>query len=457
MKSGGSWSATDSFATDEHYFGDDLRKVRFEHEAKVQEEKNRPEKTFRWEYCDGDSWFSGTANRTIPLYLNRAARERDQIETMVGVEGPAKADALDRFDIPAFSFKELCEENAAPLANVPRIVLWRDKDEQGIKLCGTAIGLIAAHNVSIAVVEPPEELPHSGDVVDAIALGWTGERFWAAIGAAKVAPGLPARAIQRIEDLKPMSTFGNTEVVMVLEQAFAEGTVIVVTSEPGAGKSSFISNACYCISKGLSFAGRKTSQRAVLFIDGEDPISSMSAMHDRLGICEHDAFRVWGLWQQEEPPQPDSAIVLDYIERCNPKPIIVLNPLVAFWGGDENDAKQTRAFMSRLRKIAAMGATIIGIHHIGKSESSKDFRGSSDLKAAIDLGLKVNNTSETPGRLDRVTVSAFKDRMGIFTEMKLRYATGGFVADQFAPSLTNTDRLVELLRKNPGVQKVAFL
>jgi hypothetical protein len=274
---------------------------------------------------------------------------------------------------------------------------------------------------------------------------------------ARAKPAISDQPIQRIEDLRPISSFANTEVVMVVEQTIAEGTVTVVTGEPGCGKSTGVSHMAYCVSRGIAFAGRRTIQRPVLFIDREDPISAVAPMHDRLGISEHEAFRVWGMWQQSEPPEPDAQIVLDYIERCNPKPIIVLNPLVAFWGGDENDAKQTRTFMNRLRKLAVMGATIIGIHHVGKSESSKDFRGSSDLKAAIDLGLKVTNTSDTPGRLDKVTITAFKDRMGIFTEARLRYATGGFVADQFSASLTNTDRLVELLRKNPGVAKVAFL
>lgn len=441
----------------EGYFGDFIRQVRFEHRTKLQP-KGRPEKTFLWEHRDGDDeWYSGTGGREIPPYLNKTLRKGEPCGALLLVEGWGKADAADAMGIAAASLKEITETNADCFETFERVVIWPDHDPAGAKLAAKAAEYLFRHNKNVYIIEPPADFPASADIVDAIALGWTVEQILDLMAHAKPAVSPDQCAIQRIEDLLPMAAFGNTEAVMIVEQVLGEGTITVVTGEPGCGKSTTVAHMVYCVSRGIPFAGRSTIQRPVLWNDREDPISAVAPMHDRLGIAEHDGFRVWGMWQPEEPPEPDAPIILDYIARCNPKPIIVLNPLVAFWGGDENDAKQTRAFMSRLRRLAAMGATIIGIHHIGKSESSKDFRGSSDLKAAIDLGLKVTNTSDTPGRLDKVTVAAFKDRMGIFTEARLRYKTGGFVPDQFAVSLTNTDRLVQLLRDNPRVQKVAFL
>ena len=45
--------------TAEYEYGTCLRKVRFESESRLQEEKNRAEKTFRWEHCVSGVWYSG--------------------------------------------------------------------------------------------------------------------------------------------------------------------------------------------------------------------------------------------------------------------------------------------------------------------------------------------------------------------------------------------------------------
>jgi CHC2 zinc finger len=43
----------------EFQYGPFLRKVRFEHETQKQDDKNRAEKTFRWEHCAEGIWYSG--------------------------------------------------------------------------------------------------------------------------------------------------------------------------------------------------------------------------------------------------------------------------------------------------------------------------------------------------------------------------------------------------------------
>lgn len=54
----------------EHQYGQNLRKVRFEHQSNQQEGKNRPEKTFRWEHKANGVWYSGDGDLPKPLYVN---------------------------------------------------------------------------------------------------------------------------------------------------------------------------------------------------------------------------------------------------------------------------------------------------------------------------------------------------------------------------------------------------
>jgi hypothetical protein len=136
--------------------------------------------------------------------------------------------------------------------------------------------------------------------------------------------------------------------------------------------------------------------------------------------------------------------------------MIVVDSLVAFSPASENDATETRAFFHRLRRVASMGATIVLPHHTGKSDSAKKYRGSSDLPAAIDLGILLVNNSSTPGRLERLTATPFKDRLGHFHQTVFQYTPKGFVEEARVSGESNTSKLIRLLKANPGVQKYVF-
>jgi hypothetical protein len=71
--------------------------------------------------------------------------------------------------------------------------------------------------------------------------------------------------------------------------------------------------------------------------------------------------------------------------------------------------------MSQLRRLADMGAAVIVLHHSGKGESARDYRGSSDIKAAIDVGYLLTNMGD--GGLDRLRLKAFKTRFQVDTDL----------------------------------------
>lgn len=165
-------------AVAEFPFGVDLRKVRFEHNTKLQEDKKRPEKTFRWEHLSGGTWNSGDGGVPKPLYVNSLFRERDQIGLVIGFEGEAKADIAGPLGLAAFSFKDITVQQAAALADC-EVVLWPDNDDSGKKQAESAARIIADAGQcrSIKILAPPEELPNAADIIDAVQdLGWDSER-----------------------------------------------------------------------------------------------------------------------------------------------------------------------------------------------------------------------------------------------------------------------------------------
>jgi hypothetical protein len=210
----------------------------------------------------------------------------------------------------------------------------------------------------------------------------------------------------------------------------------------------------YKISRGEAFAGRSTSPRDVLVLDKDNPPAAVRDRCRRLDIHYHPGFRIWGLWNVEEPPSPGGAIIFDWVARTEPKPLILVHSSVSFHPGDENDAAATRQYMSQYAGLTKLGATIMLEHQSGKGDSSRDYRGSSDYKAASDLCWHVSNAGALEGRLTVVTLRAFKQRLAVEKPvLQLRYNTGSFIAEDAPQLQTISERLGHLLRSHPRITK----
>jgi hypothetical protein len=263
------------------------------------------------------------------------------------------------------------------------------------------------------------------------------------------------RVITRIEDLPDLDQVSGADIDWVVEGIFAEGALHMITSEPGGGKSTLVAAAAYAISNGLPFMGRATKKRPVLILDAENPLPAIRERFSRLGIKTHRDFYVWGQWAGDDPPKAGGAIVLDWVARCNPKPVIIVDSVIAFHPGAENDSNETRKYMAQYRMLTKLGVTVILLHHIGKSETSKDYRGSSDYKASIDIGYKLTNLGDGT-RLGMLEFRPFKQRFSVEPLLRIVYSDGIFSVDQAEVSKNVTEQLRDLLKANPGSTKAQF-
>ena len=185
------------------------------------------------------------------------------------------------------------------------------------------------------------------------------------------------------------------------------------------------------------------------------PLAVVCERFARIRIMTHSELRVWGQWLGETVPLAGGAIVQEWVARCPLKPVIIVDTVIAFHPGTENDSNETRRYMEQYRALTAIGATVLLLHHIGKSETSRDYRGSSDYKASIDIGYKLTNLGDG-ARLGMLELRPFKQRFSVEPVLRIIYQNDSFMADESEQRKTVTELLCELLKANAGITKRDF-
>jgi archaellum biogenesis ATPase FlaH len=268
--------------------------------------------------------------------------------------------------------------------------------------------------------------------------------------------GSGAPKIRSITDIPSVFSFANQKTEWCIEDILPAGSVGALTGPSGDGKTTIAIAMAHKIERGEPFAGMATQRRPVLILDRENPLSAIIERYARFGIRDGENFHHWGGWCPEEAPDAAGAMVMQWVVNTTPKPLIIVDSLVAFACCDENDASEIRAHMQGYRRLADLGATVIILHHSGKGESTKDFRGSSDIKASLDVGYVVTNIGD-PARLETIRMKAFKARFSVNPEVILRVRDGEFQVDEYNdPTQTNTGIFRALLIANPGVMTAEF-
>ena len=255
------------------------------------------------------------------------------------------------------------------------------------------------------------------------------------------------RRILRIEDLPPVPETLEP-LSYLIEPVLPEGSIVGLTGDSGSGKSTVVTAwARDCIA----------NSRPALILDRENPNGIVFKRMQHLKLANCPLLRWAGGWNGDVPGL-ESAEVLEWVQACNPKPLVVVDSLAAFLAGDENSAGDMRNFMNHARRLADLGATVVIVHHSGKADTSRVFRGSSDFKASVDQVFLVTNSS-TDLKLDRLKLECCKSRYGFTGSVIYRYAGGKMLRDDqaAAPAPCAGDQLAALLFQNPRVTQSAFV
>ena len=165
--------------------------------------------------------------------------------------------------------------------------------------------------------------------------------------------------------------------------------------------------------------------RPVIYFDRENPPSATLDRFTRLGIRGDNGFSYWGK-HLENVPHPCDPKMLTVIESMTPAPVVVIDSLVAFFEGNENDPHDMRTFFRKLDPLQQLGVTIIIIHHTSEKSPGQDYRGSSDFRAAIDVGYVITNEAGAT-LLTNLTLTPFASRVQVTDAFDFKYDQGRFV------------------------------
>jgi hypothetical protein len=238
-----------------------------------------------------------------------------------------------------------------------------------------------------------------------------------------------------------------------VENMIAQGSVTLICAESGVGKTWVGYYIAGCVAHGMPVAGRCVRQSKVLYLDGENPLYVVKQRLFDLGIQETDELMIWGGWNIAPPTGPQSTLLVDFAKQF--QPVIIFDSLIEFHPGSEQSSTETRAFMKHFRLLANLGATVIVLHHSGKAETAKIYRGSSDIKGSVDMAYHLQNVGEESNRLGQLSLKCFKGRLVPGQSFGLEFRQGqGFVASEAASKTKTVSEIIaEILAENPRSNK----
>jgi RecA-family ATPase len=214
----------------------------------------------------------------------------------------------------------------------------------------------------------------------------------------------------------------------------ARGSVTLISAESGAGKTwlgYFLSGR---VAHGRDVLGRAVRGSRVLYLDGENPLYTVKQRLFDLGIEETPNLTVWGGWNTWPPPGPASPAVLKFVS--DHQPLVIYDSLIEFHTGSERSSSETRAFMRRFRALANMGGTVLILHHTGKADTARQYRGSSDIKASVDTAYLLEKTDDNSREITRLKLTCFKSRLAPPCDFSMEFRRGeGFVAADSAQNV----------------------
>jgi len=178
----------------------------------------------------------------------------------------------------------------------------------------------------------------------------------------------------------------------IIDQLISAGSVSMFYGEPGSKKTYALLSLAVCVGLGRSWLGLEVKPRKVLFVDEE---SGERRLALRMGAAirgefgdENTPLEFVSLAQFKLDNKDDRKELQKLIEQTEAG-LVVIDALADVMDGDENSKQETQPVFTALRKIAELtGVAIIIIHHSNKSGG---YRGSSAIKGALDLMVKIES------------------------------------------------------------------
>ncbi|MCK7581743.1 MAG: AAA family ATPase [Chromatiales bacterium] len=350
-----------------------------------------------------DGWIWKAPSEPRPLYgLDRLAARPDA--PVILAEGEKAADAAavllpDGVHIASMNgAKSPKRSDWSPLQG-RRVLIWPDADEPGAQFAQTAAALASkagARRIEILDLSSlADDLPPGWDAADALADGWTPERFAECARFAEWStPAEPATDASEadVSRLKhcDLSNLRNADLAapeFVVEPLIPRGHLTLFGGHGGCGKSSAALAMGAHVACGRAWGGFTVTQGRVLLVSYEDaeelvlwrlkkiameyqlPLSALMANMTIIDATEAEAMMIevndHGV--RRLFPSEDGDQLFQMIEAGMFDLVIVDNASDCF-GGNENDRQQVRHFVRRCASaVKGHKGAVLLLAHIDKN------------------------------------------------------------------------------------------
>lgn len=186
--------------------------------------------------------------------------------------------------------------------------------------------------------------------------------------------------------------FDNPE--WIVEKLVPSNGITALSGEPGSYKSYLSLYIAQCVSNGsMVFDRFKTSKTNVLIIDEEEHPSILQKRAKQMKINRESGifFRPLKGFKINNGEQLDA--LLRFITKKKIK-LVIFDSFRRILTGNENDSEIVNEAHTAYKKIVAIGASVITLHHHrkgqqGQGEDNDPIRGSTDILAGVDCHLQI--------------------------------------------------------------------
>lgn len=191
--------------------------------------------------------------------------------------------------------------------------------------------------------------------------------------------------------LKPISNHWQIKGV------FEKNSLGLIFGPPASAKSFIAMDMAFCVATGINWNGNQTEQGKVAYLAGEG-FNGMSRRFKALELKYN--IKTDNLFLSELPASliefSNTVTVSQAIQSiCPDASLIIIDTLHRnFGGGDENSSKDLGAFINNIDiHLRKTGATVLIVHHSGHGDQDRS-RGSSSIKAAMDVEYKISKVDD---------------------------------------------------------------
>ena len=170
-------------------------------------------------------------------------------------------------------------------------------------------------------------------------------------------------------------------------------TICMLFGSPASGKSFIAVDLAFCIATGIAFANNQVNKGRVVYLAGE----GFNGLSKRFkALEEKHQTQTSDIFISNMPAslmcKKNTKEVIEEVDNICPNPTLIIVDTLHrnFGGGDENSAKDVGKLMEVITAIIIhTGAAILLVHHSGHNSGDRA-RGSSALKAALDVEYKTS-------------------------------------------------------------------